>query len=149
MTLAAVLFVQARSIRPWSMRFPWAQRLLERKYYFDEIYNAVFVRPMDALADIGLRDVEEPVIDGALIATGQAAVAGASGLSLTQSGYFRNYVLVFVGGAEGIALSKRLGNLRAEMPFAAAVDRQGRVVAVQLGKFKPDTPDALAAAALR
>lgn len=56
---------------------------------------------------------------------------------------------VFVGGAEGIALSKRLGNLRAEMPFAAAVDRQGRVVAVQLGKFKPDTPDALAAAALR
>ena len=32
------------------------------------------------------------------------AVAGASGLSLTQSGYFRNYVLVFVGGAVVVAI---------------------------------------------
>jgi hypothetical protein len=39
------------------------------------------------------------VLDGAVVGTGQAAVAGATSLSLTQSGYFRNYVLVFVGGA--------------------------------------------------
>jgi hypothetical protein len=39
------------------------------------------------------------VFDGAVVGAGHAAVAGASSLSLTQSGYFRNYVLVFVGGA--------------------------------------------------
>ena len=66
---------------------------------FDEIYDAAIVRPMDGIADIGLRDIEKPVLDGAVVGTGQAAVAGAAGLSLTQSGYFRNYVLVFVGGA--------------------------------------------------
>jgi NADH-quinone oxidoreductase subunit L len=97
--LAAYRFYVQRSWTAWSARLPWAQRLLERKYYFDEIYDAAFVRPMDAFADFGLRDIEQPVLDGAVVGTGHAAVAGASSLSLTQSGYFRNYVLVFVGGA--------------------------------------------------
>jgi NADH-quinone oxidoreductase subunit L len=97
--LAAYRFYVQRSWTAWSATLPWAQRLLERKYYFDEIYDAAFVRPMDAFADFGLRDIEQPVLDGAVVGTGHAAVAGASSLSLTQSGYFRNYVLVFVGGA--------------------------------------------------
>jgi NADH-quinone oxidoreductase subunit L len=105
MVLATLLFLAAhrwyvaRTWTPWSSRVPWAQRLLERKYYFDEIYDAAVVRPMDGIADLGLRDIEKPVFDGAVVGTGHAAVAGASSLSLTQSGYFRNYVLVFVGGA--------------------------------------------------
>jgi len=105
MVLAALLFLAAyrvyvvRSWKTWSANFPWAQRLLERKYYFDEIYDAAFVRPMDAIAGFGMRDIEEPILDGAVVGTGHAAVAGATSLSLTQSGYFRNYVLVFVGGA--------------------------------------------------
>ncbi len=105
MVLAALLFLAAyrvyvvRSWKAWSANVPWAQRLLERKYYFDEIYAAVFVRPMDAIAGFGMRDIEEPILDGAVVGTGHAAVVGASSLSLTQSGYFRNYVLVFVGGA--------------------------------------------------
>jgi NADH-quinone oxidoreductase subunit L len=105
MVLGTLLFLAAyrvyveRSWKTWSARYPRVQRLLERKYYFDEIYDAAFVRPMDGLAEWGLRDVEEPILDGAVVGTGNATVAGASSLSLTQSGYFRNYVLVFVGGA--------------------------------------------------
>jgi NADH-quinone oxidoreductase subunit L len=99
MILATALFVGAVRMRPWSALLPWAQRLLERKYYFDEMYNAAFVRPLDAIAGFGMRDIERPLIDGAVMETGVAARAGAAGLSLTQSGYFRNYVLVFVGGA--------------------------------------------------
>ncbi|TMC54807.1 MAG: NADH-quinone oxidoreductase subunit L [Chloroflexi bacterium] len=99
MVLAAGLFAAAMRIRPWSARVPWAQRLLERKYYFDEIYDAAFVRPMDRVAGFAQRDIEKPIIDGAVIDTGAVARAGAGSLSLTQSGYFRNYVLVFVGGA--------------------------------------------------
>jgi NADH-quinone oxidoreductase subunit L len=102
--LAAYRFYVERTWKTWSGNLPWAQRLLERKYYFDEIYDAAFVRPMDAVADWGLRDVEEPILDGAVVGAGHVAVAGASGLSLTQSGYFRNYVLVFVGGAVVVAI---------------------------------------------
>jgi NADH-quinone oxidoreductase subunit L len=97
--LAAYRFYVERAWKPWAAAAPWLQNLLERKYYFDEIYNAVFVRPMDAFANFGLRDIEQPVIDGLVVATGELTAAGAGGLSLTQSGYFRNYVLVFVAGA--------------------------------------------------
>ncbi len=99
MVLAALLFWAAYRAKPWSAVVPWAQRLLERKYYFDEIYDAAFVRTMDAIASIGFRDVEELLIDGAVVGTGEAAEATASSLRLTQSGYFRNYVLVFIAGA--------------------------------------------------
>ncbi|HEV2216932.1 MAG TPA: NADH-quinone oxidoreductase subunit L [Candidatus Dormibacteraeota bacterium] len=99
MVLGAALFVGALYEKPWSAIVPWAQRLLERKYYFDEIYDAAFVRTMDAIASIGYRDVEERLIDGAVVGTGEATEATAGSLRLTQSGYFRNYVLVFVAGA--------------------------------------------------
>ena len=118
MILALLLFLAAyriyiqRAWRPWSAVVPWLQRLLERKYYFDEVYNAVFVQPMDAAARVGLRYIEEPVIDGVVVGTGEIAGAGARGLSLTQSGYFRNYVLVFVAGAvvAAILLIVRVGS---------------------------------------
>ena len=99
MILATALFAGALRIRPWTAYAPWAQRLLEHKYYFDELYDAVFVRPMDWFADFAQRDVEQPIIDAAVVDTGLVTRAGAAELSLTQSGYFRNYVLVFIGGA--------------------------------------------------
>jgi NADH-quinone oxidoreductase subunit L len=104
MLLALGLFLGAMRMRPWSARVPWAQTLLERKYYFDEAYDRAFVRPMDRVAGFALRDVERPVIDGAVVDAGTLTRLGAGGLSLTQSGYFRNYVLVFLGGAVVVAV---------------------------------------------
>jgi NADH-quinone oxidoreductase subunit L len=110
MALAAVLFLAAYRIyiqhawKPWSAVVPWAQRLLERKYYFDELYDAIFVRPMDGLARVGLRYVEGPIIDGVIVGTGELAEAESHNLSLTETGYFRNYVLVFVAGAVVVAI---------------------------------------------
>src|SRR5713226_3042000 len=110
MILAAVLFLAAyriyiqRAWKPWSSAVPWAQRLLERKYYFDELYDAFFVRTMDGLARIGLRYIEQPVIDGVVVGAGELAEASAHNLNLTQTGYFRNYVLVFVAGAVVVAI---------------------------------------------
>jgi len=103
MLLAAGLFAVARGMRPWSSYAPWAQTLLERKYYFDEIYRGAFVRPMDWVAAFALRDVERPVVDGAVLGTGRLARWSAGEFALTQSGYFRNYVLVFTVGAVAIA----------------------------------------------
>ncbi len=111
MLLAAGLFAAAYRLKPWSAVVPWAQRLLEHKYYFDEIYDAVFVRPLDAVAAAGYRTVETEVLDGAVGATGRLAASSASYGSFTQTGYFRNYVLVFVASAVVLAvlLIVRLG----------------------------------------
>jgi len=105
MILAAALFVWALYSRPWSAAIPWAQRLLEKKYYFDELYDAVFVRPMDWVAGFLQRDIETPVIDGAVVDTGIATRWTATQGTQLQSGYLRNYVLVFVGGAVLLAVA--------------------------------------------
>ena len=56
---------------------------------------------------------------------------------------------VFAGGQAAIDLSKKLGNLREGMPFAVALDRQGRATLHHLGRFAPQTAQDLAAAALK
>src|SRR2546425_7645596 len=110
MALAAVLFLAAYRIyiqhawKPWSAVVPWAQRLVERKYYFDGLYDAIIVRAMDGLARGGLRYVEDPIIGGIVTGTGDLAEAESHNLSLTETGYFRNYVLVFVAGAVVVAI---------------------------------------------
>jgi NADH:ubiquinone oxidoreductase subunit 5 (subunit L)/multisubunit Na+/H+ antiporter MnhA subunit len=102
--LAAYRFYIERTWKPWSARFPRLQNLLERKYYFDEAYNYAFVHPMNVIAERGLTDVEQPLIDGVVVATGAVTEGGAANLSLTQSGYFRNYALVFLGGVCVVAV---------------------------------------------
>jgi hypothetical protein len=62
------------------------------------------VRPMDGLASGGLRYVEDPIIGGIVTGTGELAEAESHNLSLTETGYFRNYVLVFVAGAVVVAI---------------------------------------------
>jgi len=62
------------------------------------------VRPMDGSARGGLRYVEGPIIDGVIVGTGELAEAESHNLSLTETGYFRNYVLVFVAGAVVVAI---------------------------------------------
>jgi NADH-quinone oxidoreductase subunit L len=89
---------------PWQERFPSLQRLLERKYYWDEAYDRVFVRPMDWFARVSDRWIDRPLIDGAVTGVGTATESSAGNLSVTQSGYFRNYVLVFTAGVVVAAL---------------------------------------------
>jgi NADH-quinone oxidoreductase subunit L len=96
--MAYWIYVQPRW-KPWSSRFPWAQRILERKYYFDELYDAVLVRPLNVIAESGDHLVEEPLIDGTVMEVGTATRGAAEGVSITQNGLFRTYMLVFLGAA--------------------------------------------------
>jgi NADH-quinone oxidoreductase subunit L len=97
--LARYFYYEKRwSPATWRTRLAWMAALLERKYYVDELYDGAFVRPMDWTARAGLRWIDRPLIDGAGAGVAGVAEGGAGSLSLTQSGYFRNYVLVFVAG---------------------------------------------------
>jgi NADH-quinone oxidoreductase subunit L len=84
---------------PWSARIPRLQALLEHKYYFDQLYDRVFVRPLDRIAHWGDRSVDRTLIDGSLTGVARVLEEGGDSLSLAENGYFRSYVLVFVGGA--------------------------------------------------
>jgi NADH-quinone oxidoreductase subunit L len=79
-------------------RFPRTHRLLSRKYYVDEAYDAAVVRPLVRGAEGIYRSFDLGVIDGAL--NGSAAAAGwaGRGLSVLQSGLVRDYALAFLLG---------------------------------------------------
>ncbi len=79
-------------------RFAPVYRLLLNKYYFDEIYDVIFVRPYRALAR-GLWHVgDEGIIDG--IPRGGALLArgSAGGLVRLQSGSLAQYAFVMLIG---------------------------------------------------
>jgi NADH-quinone oxidoreductase subunit L len=92
-------YVAPRRWPTWSRALPWAQRLLEHKYYADEIYNALFVRTTDDLAQGGDNVIEIPLLDGASTAVSEAATGTATRFSLLENGYFRSYMVVFIIGA--------------------------------------------------
>ncbi len=76
---------------------PAVREVFARKFYFDELYDAVFSRPAQLIANRLRDDVERPVVQGSLgeIGTGVRDVAG--GAARLQSGLLRSYALVVAG----------------------------------------------------
>jgi NADH-quinone oxidoreductase subunit L len=88
----------------WRTRLGPIHTLIEHKYYVDELYDFVFVRPGLALARL-LNDIVEPrVIDGAVNAVADFTVLEAREFRLLQTGRVRSYALVTLGGAVGVLL---------------------------------------------
>jgi NADH-quinone oxidoreductase subunit L len=85
-------------------RLSWLHTLLEKKYYFDEFYDLIFVRGMDAFAKLLRTGVETPLIDGTVSGTARTLEGAAGQLSLVQNGYFRSYALAFLGGVVVVAV---------------------------------------------
>jgi NADH-quinone oxidoreductase subunit L len=77
-------------------------RVLLSKWYVDEIYDAIIVRPLVAVSDRVLhRTVDAGIIDGfAVNGTAQGVRAfAASGLKYVQSGFAQSYLIWMVAGA--------------------------------------------------
>ena len=75
--------------------------MLFRKYYVDEIYNALLVRPLVGLSRLVLwKGVDQGLVDGAAV-NGSASLARGLGWlgSRLQSGQLGFYVAVFLIGA--------------------------------------------------
>jgi len=83
-----------------AQRFAGVYRLLLRKYYVDEVYQAAVVNPIVAGSEKGLwRDIDVGLIDGAVNGVGRL-VRGASGvLRLAQTGSIRAYAASLFLGA--------------------------------------------------
>ncbi|MBI4611142.1 MAG: NADH-quinone oxidoreductase subunit L [Candidatus Rokubacteria bacterium] len=76
--------------------------LLLRKYYVDELYVLLFVRPLVGLADFCARVFDLGFIDGIVNGVGRVVVAWASGMRRIQTGYVANYALTMLLGAVAI-----------------------------------------------
>ncbi len=86
----------------WRTRIAPIHALVEHKYYIDELYDRVFVRPGLALARF-LNDVVEPrVIDGVVNGVAAFFLLEAREFRGIQTGRVRSYALVTLGGAVGV-----------------------------------------------
>jgi len=86
----------------WFSRKPlWEPpRLLEQKYYVDELYDAAVVQPIKVGSRDGLwRVIDVHVIDGAVNGAGHLASRMGTAISHLQSGLARSYVAFVVLGA--------------------------------------------------
>ncbi|HEX6797425.1 MAG TPA: hypothetical protein VF116_06900, partial [Ktedonobacterales bacterium] len=73
---------------------------LEHRYYIDELYDAVIVRPLLALGRWLRRDVEGIALDGGTRQLSGLVGLTSRGLRALQTGYARNYALaIFLGAA--------------------------------------------------
>lgn len=83
---------------------------LYNKWYFDEIYNALFVKPLKWLGDILWKVVDVRIIDG-LGPNGAAwsALNAATQLVKTQSGYVYHYAFFMFLGLVGLLTAVAFG----------------------------------------
>jgi len=84
---------------------PFWRRTLEHKFYFDELYDAVFFGPAVAIANGLRREIEEPVILQTGTDLGEATMGTGGVVRRIQTGLLRTYVLFLAGGAAAVVLA--------------------------------------------
>jgi NADH-quinone oxidoreductase subunit L len=96
----AYLFYVARQDFPARLAatYPEIYTLLVNKYYVDEIYNALFVQPLKALANFFWQFVDGRIIDGAANGAGYGIARLGQVFRRAESGYVRAYALAMVIG---------------------------------------------------
>ena len=97
--LAYILYV-ARAARPAldEEHRSALDNLVYHKYYIDELYNALFVRPTMALSKGLNKFVENGVIDPIANGVGRLTMAGGQLLRFVQTGSVETYLLLMVLG---------------------------------------------------
>ena len=83
---------------------PWLYQLLLNKYYVDEVYGLLVVRPALWTGRF-LSGIFDPAITDGLVGAVTATVRGVSlGLRRLQTGYVRDYALAIMAGAVVIVI---------------------------------------------
>jgi NADH-quinone oxidoreductase subunit L len=87
-----------------SLKVPKAVTLFEKKFYWDELYDAVFYKPADLISRGLGRFFEQPVIGGSIGDVKTGFRFGAGELARAQNGLVRVYVLALTSGVAVLAL---------------------------------------------
>jgi NADH-quinone oxidoreductase subunit L len=85
-------------------QFAFAQQLLEHKFYFDELYDAIFYRPAVWTAKALYRGVEEPLISDSARELGDDTRDLGGLVSRVQTGLLRTYALAIASSVAVLAV---------------------------------------------
>jgi NADH-quinone oxidoreductase subunit L len=98
---AAYLVYGRRSLAadPVAAGAPGAYRVLWNKYYVDELYDALFIRPYVALSRLFWQVVDTQLIDGAVNGVGELVRWSSGRVRRLQTGNVQAYALAMLVGA--------------------------------------------------
>jgi NADH-quinone oxidoreductase subunit L len=104
--LAYVIWVRRRDTAPaaFRARFRALYELSFNKWYFDELYDAVFVKPGATAGRFAANVFERVVIDGLVNGTVTVVRAGSSVVRAAQDGFLRVYAALLLLGLALVAL---------------------------------------------
>jgi NADH-quinone oxidoreductase subunit L len=96
---AAFVWLRRRGVADAAARgLAPVHRTLLNKYYVDEAYDAVIVRPLHVLSRNGLWRLDDAVVDGAVNGTASIVASLAVTLRRLQTGSVRAYAGSLLGG---------------------------------------------------
>ena len=95
--LAWMIYRRAGRAEGVARRFGPVYRLVHNFYWVDELYDLALIRPFYALSRFS-DAFDHWVVDGLVNAAGVTADMTGQVIKLFQTGYVRNYALVFLGG---------------------------------------------------
>jgi NADH-quinone oxidoreductase subunit L len=104
--LSYVVYLRRRSLRlVVRERLDSLHTFLFNKWYFDELFDALFTRPTAAFGRLGRNVIETEFVQGVIVGGTTGVVrAGSNFARAVQTGYLRNYALLVVVGLSGLAL---------------------------------------------
>jgi len=73
-------------------------KAMEKKFYVDEIYNAIIIRPLTRVSTFFENILDKKVVDGFVNGVGKGVTYGSRQLRLLQSGQVTSYILLMVLG---------------------------------------------------
>ena len=94
--LAIVFAILKFSKKPELNDAEGAGKILANKWYIDELYDAIVVKPLLAIASFLKNIVEKKIIDGSVNNVGKLVNYSARQLRLVQSGQVGNYIMVMI-----------------------------------------------------
>ena len=85
-------------VKGWADRFPIVHRLLENKWYVDEVYEWVIIRPIHSLSEVLWTCFDVKVIDRIVVGFGKVSGWTGGVLRFAQTGSIQTYaVMILVG----------------------------------------------------
>lgn len=114
LTLAIIIFAYARYVKKKHVPaadadLSGAAKVLTNKYYVDELYNAIIVKPLYWLSNIFDIFIERLGIDKIVNAFGGSVVEGGKATRVSQSGSIGSYIFMMVIGIVLILLYSLIG----------------------------------------
>lgn len=97
--IIAAFVITGRRAQDWAAAWPRTHRLVYNKFYVDEIYGALILKPLARFADWTFRVPDSRIIDGAFVnGTARLFMSIGRTLGAAQTGNAQFYAVVFMAG---------------------------------------------------